>query len=119
MLNKQENEVMSAVYDMCDGKESCLVSPMEIVSLLPAKRRYTPQKVEQILRSLELDDYFDLIASERKGEKMYVITLHPNGVAYKRTAVQVRRNVTFKIVLSVAGAVVTFVVGILLKMIFS
>ena len=119
MLNKQENEVMSAVYDMCDGKESCLVSPMEIVSLLPAKRRYTPQKVELILRSLELDDYFDLIASERKGEKMYVITLHPNGVAYKRTAVQVRRNVTFKIVLSVAGAVVTFVVGILLKMIFS
>ena len=119
MLNKQENEVMSAVYDMCDGKESCLVSPMEIVSLLPAKRRYTPQKVEQILRSLELDDYFDLIASERKGEKMYVITLHPNGVAYKRTVVQVRRNVTFKIVLSVAGAVVTFVVGILLKMIFS
>ena len=119
MLNKQENEVMSAVYDMCDGKESCLVSPMEIVSLLPAKRRYTPQKVEQILRSLELDDYFDLIASERKGEKMYVITLHPNGVAYKRTAGGGGRNVTFKIVLSVAGAVVTFVVGILLKMIFS
>ena len=119
MLNKQENEVMSAVYDMCDGKDSCLVSPMEIVSLLPAKRTYTPQKVEQILRSLELDDYFDLIASDRKGEKMYVITLHPNGVAYKRTALQVRRNVTFKIVLSVAGAVITFVVGILLKMIFS
>ena len=119
MLNKQENEVMSAVYDMGDGKDSCLVSPMEIVSLLPAKRKYTPQKVEQILRSLELDDYFDLIASDRKGEKMYVITLHPNGVAYKRTALQVRRNVTFKIVLSVAGAEITFVVGILLKMIFS
>ena len=119
MLNKQENEVMRAVYDMCDGKDSCLVSPLEIMSLLPAKRKYTPQKVEQILRSLELDDYFDLIASDRKGEKMYVITLHPNGIAYKRTAVQMRRNITFKVALSVAGAVITFVVGILLKVIFS
>ena len=119
MLNKQENEVMSAVYDLCDGKGSCLASPMEIMSLLPVKRKYTPQKVEQVLRSLELDDYFDLIASDRKGEKMYVITLHPNGEAYKRTAVQMRRNITFKVVLSVAGAVITFVAGILLKMIFS
>ena len=118
MLNKQENEVMNAVYEMCDGKGSCLASPMEIMSLLPAKRKYTPQKVEQVLRSLELDDYFDLIASDRKGEKMYVITLHPNGEAYKRTAVQMRRNITFKVVLSVAGAVITFVAGILLKMTF-
>ena len=39
MLNKQENEVMRAVYDMCDGKDSCLVSPLEIMSLLPAKRK--------------------------------------------------------------------------------
>ena len=62
---------------------------------------------------------FDLIASDRKGEKMYVITLHPNGIAYKRTAVQMRRNITFKVALSVAGAVITFVVGILLKIIFS
>ena len=30
MLNKQENEVMRAVYDMCDGKDSCLVSPLEL-----------------------------------------------------------------------------------------
>lgn len=119
MLNKEENEVMRAVYDMCDGKDNCLVSPMEIMSILPVKRKYTPERVEKILRSLELDDYFDLIESDRKGEKMYVITLHPNGMAYKRTALQVRRSVAFKIGLSVAGAVITFVVGLLLKIIFT
>lgn len=119
MLNKQENEVMKAVYEMCDGKGSCLVSPMEIMSILPEKKKYTPAKVEKILRSLELDDYFDLIESDRKGEKMYVITLHANGEAYPRTRLQVRRSVAFKIGLSVAGAVVTFVVGLILKSIFS
>ena len=44
MLNKQENEVMRAVYEMCDGRESCLVSPLEIMSILPEKRRYTPRR---------------------------------------------------------------------------
>lgn len=38
MLNRQENDVMRAVYDMCDGKDSCLVSPMEIMSILPRMR---------------------------------------------------------------------------------
>ncbi len=119
MLNKQENEVMRAVYEMCDGKESCLVSPLEIMSILPEKKNYTPERVDAILRSLELDDYFDLIESDRKGEKMYVITLHPNGVAYERTSQQMKRNIAFKVGLSVLGAVVTFVVGIVLKSIFS
>ncbi len=119
MLNKQENEVMRAVYDMCDGRESCLVSPLEIMSILPEKRKYTPERVEKILRSLELDDYFDLIESDRKGEKLYVITLHQNGVAYKRSAQQVRRTVTFKVILAVGGAVITFVVGMILRGIFS
>ena len=119
MLNRQENEVMKAVYSMCDGKGSCLVSPMEIMSILPEKKKYTPDKVESILRSLELDDYFDLIESDRKGEKMYVITLHPNGEGYARERQQMRRSVAFKIGLSVAGAVVTFVVGLILRSIFS
>lgn len=118
MLNRQENEVMRAVYEMCDGKESCLVSALELVSILP-DRKYTPEKVEAILRSLELDDYFDLIESDRKGERMFVITLHANGFAYKRTSLQMKRSIAFKIGLSVAGAVITFVVGLILKGIFS
>ena len=119
MLNKQENEVMNAVYEMCDGKGSCLVSPLEIMSILPEKRKYTPEKIDAILRSLELDDYFVLIQSDRKGEKMYVITLHANGEAYRRTNLQMKRNIAFKVALAVGSAVITFVVGLILREIFS
>ena len=118
MLNRQENEIMNAVYEMCDGKESCLVSLSELVGILP-DRKYSPEKVEAILRSLELDDYFDIIESDRKGERMFVITLHPNGFAYKRTSQQMKRSIAFKVGLSVAGAVITFVVGLILRGIFS
>lgn len=67
MLTKQENEIMNSVYRLCEGKGSCLVSPLEIMSMLPEKRKYTVERVDRILRSLELDDYFDIIESDRKG----------------------------------------------------
>ena len=52
MLSKSENEVMSAVYSLCDGTDGCLVSPLEILSILPAKRKYNPEKIDGILHDL-------------------------------------------------------------------
>lgn len=118
MLNKRENEVMAAVYSLCDGTEGCLISALDILSLLPEKHKYTPEKLEDILCALKCDGYFDLIFSERKGEKMYVISLKESGFAYKRTAKQKQRDITFKIFLAFIGALATFLFGLLLKAIF-
>ena len=118
MLSKNENEVMSAVYSLCDGTDSCLVSPLEILSLLPAKRKYNADKVERILNELTLDGYFDLITSERKGEKMYVINLKESGYAYKRNARQKQRDIAFRILLAFVGATATFIFGLILKGLF-
>ena len=106
MLNREENEIMRAVYELCGGKGCCLVSPYDLMSLLPAKRGYTAERVDRLLRSLELDDYFDLLESDRKGER-------------PRERLQMRRSIAFKIGLSVAGAVITFLVGLLLRLAFS
>lgn len=118
MLSKYENDVMSAVYSLCDGTEGCLVSPLEILSVLPAKRKYSAERVEKILHDLSCDGYFDLITSERKGEKMYVISLKESGLAYKRNAKQKQRDVAFRILLACVGAVTTFVFGLILKGLF-
>lgn len=118
MLDRNENMVMSAVFSLCDGTGGCLVSPVEILSILPVKRKYTPEKVDGILYDLMCDGYFDLITSERKGEKMYVINLKENGYAYKRTSKQRQRDIAFRIVLAFIGAAATFVFGLILKGIF-
>ena len=118
MLSKYENEVMSAVYCLCDGTDGCLVSPLDILSVLPSKHKYHSEKVENILNDLMRDGYFDLITSERKGEKMYVINLKENGFAYKRCAKQRQRDIMYKIMLAFIGAVTTFIFGLLLKAIF-
>lgn len=118
MLTRNEDEVMRAVYDLCDGTESCLISPAEILSLLPAKRRYDADKVDCVLKDLMHDGYFDLISSERKGEKMYVINLKEAGFSYKRTIRQRRRDITFRITLAFIGAASTFIFGLIIKSIF-
>ncbi len=118
MLTRNEDEIMKAVYDICDGTEGCLISPAEIMSLLPAKRKYNFEKIDAVLRDLMHDGYFDLISSERKSEKMYVINLKEGGFSYKRTIKQRRRDVAFRITLALVGAVSTFIFGLIIKSIF-
>ena len=109
---------MNAVYTLAHEKGICLISPAELLSLLPPRKKYTEEQVEGILHELALDDYFELLSSDRKGEKMYVISLRNNGYAFKRGYVQMRRDAAVKIFWAVASAVVAFLVGLILKRIF-
>lgn len=118
MLNKRESKVMEIVYSLCDERGICLVAPSEILGLLPEKEKFDEEKLEKILSALELDDYFSLLASERKGEKMYVITLHPVGFAFKRNHTQMKRDLAFKLGWAITSAVIAFLVGMILKLIF-
>ncbi|MBR2623411.1 MAG: hypothetical protein IKD15_04215 [Clostridia bacterium] len=118
MLNRQENEVMNAVYSLCYEKGICLVSPTELMAMLPTRKKMTLEKLEDLLNQLALDQYFELLSSERKGEKMYVISLRANGYAYKRCSLQQKRNIAVKMLWAVASAVVAFLVGLLLRRIF-
>ena len=118
MLNLKESEVMNTVYTLCHERGICLVSPTELLSMLPSRKQYTEEKLEKILDALALDDYFELLSSERQGEKTYVISLRANGYAYKRSALQKRRDLLLKFSWAIASAVIAFAVGLILKWIF-
>ena len=118
MLSKYENEVMSAVYSLCDGTEGCLVSPLDILAVMSTKRHMNADELDVILNNLHCDGYFDLINSERKGEKMYVINLKESGFAWKRASKQKQRDITFKIFLAFLGALATFIFGLILRGLF-
>ena len=109
---------MNRVYDLCHEKGVCLISPSEFLATLPPRRKYTEEQVEGILNELALDNYFELLSSERKGEKMYVISLRANGYAFKRCFAQMRRDAIAKFFWAVTSAIVAFLVGVILKRIF-
>lgn len=118
MLNKREHEVMRAVYELCQDRENCLVSPYELLCILPYKRKYTIKQLEKVLSLLEKDDYFDIIHSERKGEPIYVITMHFKGNAYERMVQQKRREFYFRLLIAVTSAIATGIIGIIVRRIF-
>ena len=109
---------MSVVYSVCHEKGICLISPSELLAMLPIRKKYTEAQLENILEELALDNYFELLSSERKGEKMYVISLRANGYAYKRCSLQQKRDGAVKLFWAVVSAIVAFAVGFVLKRIF-
>ena len=118
MLNRKESEVMNAVYSLCHEKGICLISPTELLDLLPHGKKYSERDLEEVLGELALDHYFELLSSERKGEKMYVISLRENGYAFKRGTLQMKRDLLLKLFWTVSSAIVAFLVGVILKRLF-
>lgn len=117
-LNRRENEVMNAVFELSGGKERFLCAPYELTALLPGKGKYDEALLGRTLRSLALDGYFDLVESERKGEPVFVIHMREAGLSFRRQNCQRRRGVAFRLGVAAVGAVVTFLVGILLRVVF-
>ncbi len=112
MLTSHENKVMQEVFCLCKNTGNCLVAEKDLQNLTKYK------DVEKILKSLELDGYFELLSSERKGEKMYVLSLKQKGYAYKRISTQEKRAVLLKTLWSVCSGVLAFLVGVILKKLF-
>ena len=117
-LNRKENEVMRAVFTLSEGKERFLISPYDLAAFLPAKGNYNEETLERTLRALELDGYFDFVPSDRKGEKVYVIHMREAGLAFQRSDTQRKRSVYFRWGVAAVGAVITFIIGLVLKLIF-
>lgn len=117
-LKKREAAVMDAIYTLSGGRERFLVSPYDLLAILPAKLKIDEEKLERVLGDLGLDGYFDLISSDRKGEKVYVVHLLPAGLNYRREDYQLKRGVYFRWGVAAVGALITALLGILFRVIF-
>ena len=76
MLNRYENEVMAAVYSRCDGTEGCLVSPLDILSILPSKHKYTAERLEErkcsrdgIIGDMRKHEFYEAPAVKRRKKR--------------------------------------------------
>ena len=107
---------MGAIYILSGEKERFLAAPYEIAAL--CRLRYDEERLERILRALETAGYFDFVPSFCKGERVYVIHMKSSGLGYKRSDFQRRRSVMFRWSVAAVGAVITFLVGLLLRAIF-
>ena len=120
MINRTQKAIMSAIYKhAADKGGTCLLRPVELLSAIPYSVRFKREDLPAYLKSLQTDDYFELIETDKKGDMYYCFTLHQNGYAVIRQIKNERRQVIFKIVLTVCGALLSFAIGLILRSIFS
>ncbi len=115
MLSKRENAVMGAVFRLSEGKERFLVSPCELLAVLPPRLSFDEEKLFCTMRSLELDGYFELIESDRKGERVFVVHMKESGRSFLRNDAVRKRRIAYKIAVTVLCGVLSALVGILVK----
>ena len=103
---------MRVIYREADKQNgSCLLTPIEIFSQVPLDLDFEESELDLALRNLEIDDYFDLTRSDRKGELVYCINMHKKGLQFERVERAFKSNVTFRILLAVATGLTSAMVG--------
>lgn len=120
VLTKKEKAVMRVIYKEADLKNgSCLLTPITIFEQIPFDLDMEESELDLALKNLEIDDYFELTRSEKKGELVYCINMHKKGLQFARVERAFKSNVTFRILLAVATGLTSAAVGWGLKTLLS
>lgn len=119
MLSKKEKCVMTYLYDVCNGKGTELISPSQIMEAVMNKYEMNEIEIDQIINALALDEYIDVVNSDNKGKLVYCITLKAKGEAYLRETNNHKKTAAWLITRTIALAILSFIVGIILKAIFT
>lgn len=118
MLNRKEKNVMKVVYYEAIKKEgTCLLKPIDILKRIPYKYEFSNDDLHTVIKELELDDYYDYVTTEKKGEEIYCFNLHQKGHAFYREILSEKRAVYRKIWFTLGGVVGAFILKWILELI--
>ena len=118
MLNKTESKVMKVLCEEGKEKVSYLISPTDL-KRLSGIENIEDGALDKLMGDLCSDGYFELVYSDRHGEEIYCVALTSKGKGYLRGERNKKRNLLFRLLVSVVLAVVSFAVGLILKVLFN
>ena len=121
MLNRKEKIIMQYLFNTCksleDGK--CLLSAKDIATKVYSKADLTEFEIDEMIKNLVLENYIEVLYSDKKGQTVYLITLTEKGHAFDREKRNTKIKTSVLIVRTVLLAILSFVVGLILKAIFT
>lgn len=119
MLNKTESHVMSYIFEKCKGENKGIFTPKELLSALMPKYELTARQLDVIMTNLALDDYIECEKKDKDGKVYFLVSLTMRGAAFDRERQSQKRqmikSIMWKLALTAGGAVVAFILGILLN----
>ena len=122
MLNKTETRVMSYIVEKCKGENKGIFTPKELLSALMPKYEITAKQLDVVMSNLALDDYIECEKKDKNGKIYFLVSLTMRGAAFDRERQSLKRqrmqSIMWKLGLTVGGAIVAFVLGIVLNRLF-
>lgn len=119
MLSKKQLELLKIIKDNAQESGSCLLSLPIICELLSSRVRTSPEEVERLIISLSVKGYVDVINTYKKQQPFYCISLTKKGKNYQAEHREDVKEVRFKLTLAIVGAVLSFIVGRVLFILFA
>ena len=119
ILNQKEKMIMTFFYDSCLNKATKLFRAEEIVEYVSKKKNMLSLgELDNIMNFLQKENYIDYVASESKKGTIYCVSLKQKGQIFKKD-LQVEKRKTYALILrTVALAILSFIVGLILNAIF-
>ncbi len=118
MLSKIDKHVMRYIYSKGYKKGTCLISPQELISNIGGGLVISPKQLDEAILHLQLDGYIECIISNTKNKQLYCFTLKQKGQAFLREIENQKKETLKIIVRTVLLAVLSFVIGVILRAIF-
>ncbi len=119
MLNKTEARVMSYIFEKCKGENKGIFTPKELLAALMPKYEITARQLDVVMSNLALDDYIECEKKDKDGKLYFLVSLTMRGAAFDRERQSQKRqmikSLLWKLGLTVGGAVVAFILGLILN----
>ncbi len=119
VLDKKEKMVMIFLSEVCQSKRSYLISAQQIAEFVSKKYILSIAELDDIMISLNKDNYLDFIISDSKSGYFYVITLKNKGLTFKKDEKKKKKELMILFLRTLGITILSFVLGVLLKMIFN
>ena len=118
MLDKKEKLVILYLIEICPNKRSYLIRAEQIAEFVSKKYLISLSELDDIMITLSKDNYIDFVVSESKNGYYYCITLKNKALTLKKDLKKQKREFLLLLFRTLGFAVLSFIVGIILKIIF-
>ena len=119
MLSRKEKLIMQYILKESGNKDTCLLLPIDIEHAVAPRYTITQIESQALLDGLVQENYINLVNSDKNGELIYCISILPKGKSFHREQHNIKKSWISAVVKTVLLAILSFIVGVILKAIFS
>jgi hypothetical protein len=119
MLDKKEKIIMGYIYENCEKGKSRLFTAQDFINFTSTKKHILSlSELDEIMITLSKENMIDYVQSESKKGIIYCVSLKNKGYVFKKDLIKEKRYTSWIIIRTALLAVMSFIIGILLKAIF-